>query len=87
MEELGVIETPIILTNTLAVWEAADALKRYTLDFPGNEDVRSVNPVVGETNDGRLNDIRGEHLKREDFLAAFREMFGDEREDRSRKAP
>jgi D-aminopeptidase len=73
VEELGVIETPIILTNTLAVWEAADALKRYTLDLPGNEDVRSVNPVVGETNDGRLNDIRGEHLKRRDFLAAIRE--------------
>jgi len=73
VEELGVIETPIILTNTLAVWEAADALKRYTLDLPGNEDVRSVNPVVGETNDGGLNDIRGEHLKREDFLAAIRE--------------
>ncbi len=73
VEELGVIETPIMLTNTLAVWEAADALKRYTLDLPGNENVRSVNPVVGETNDGQLNDIRGEHLKRGDFLAAIRE--------------
>ncbi len=76
VEELGVIETPILLTNTLAVWEAADALKRYTLDLSGNEDVRSVNPVVGETNDGRLNDIRGEHLKQEDFLAAIREAKG-----------
>jgi len=73
VEELGVIETPIMLTNTLAVWEAANALKRHTLDSPGNEDVRSVNPVVGETNDGRLNDIRGEHLKRDDFLAAIRD--------------
>ena len=73
VEELGVIETPIMLTNTLAVWEAADALKHYTLRLPGNEDVRSINPVVGETNDGRLNDIRGEHLKREDFLAAIQE--------------
>ena len=76
VEELGVMETPILLTNTLAVWEAADALKRYTLDLSGNEDVRSVNPVVGETNDGRLNDIRGEHLKQEDFLAAIREAKG-----------
>ncbi len=76
VEELGVIETPILLTNTLAVWEAADALKRYTLDLSGNEDVRSVNPVVSETNDGRLNDIRGEHLKQEDFLAAIREAKG-----------
>ncbi|MDE0433855.1 MAG: P1 family peptidase [Bryobacterales bacterium] len=73
IEELGVIETPIMLTNTLAVWEAADALKHYTLHLPGNEDVRSINPVVGETNDGRLNDIRGEHLRREDFLAAIQE--------------
>ncbi len=71
IEELGVIETPIMLTNTLAVWEAADALKHYTLHLTGNEDVRSINPVVGETNDGRLNDIRGEHLEREDFLAAI----------------
>jgi D-aminopeptidase len=71
VEELGVIETPILLTNTLAVWSAADALKHYTLTQPGNEDVRSVNPVVGETNDGALNDIRGEHLTREDFLAAL----------------
>ena len=73
VEELGVIETPIMLTNTLAVWEAADALKHYTLHLPGNENVRSINPVVGETNDGGLNDIRGEHLKREDFLAAIRD--------------
>lgn len=72
VEELGVIETPILLTNTLAVWRAADALKHYTLTQPGNEDVRSVNPVVGETNDGTLNDIRGEHLSREDFLSALR---------------
>ena len=72
VDELGVIETPIMLTNTLAVWEAADALKHYMLGLPGNENVRSINPVVGETNDGGLNDIRGEHLKREDFLAAIR---------------
>ena len=76
VEELGVIETPILLTNTLAVWAAADALKHHTLRQPGNENVRSVNPVVGETNDGRLNDIRGEHLGREDFLAALRDARG-----------
>jgi len=73
IEELGVIETPILLTNTLAVWAAADALKHYTLTQAGNEDVGSVNPVVGETNDGALNDIRGEHLTREDFLAALKD--------------
>ena len=76
IEELGVIETPILLTNTLAVWAAADALKYHTLQHSGNESVRSVNPVVGETNDGRLNDIRGEHLKREDFLAALGDARG-----------
>jgi D-aminopeptidase len=76
VEELGVIETPILLTNTLAVWAAADALRHYTLEQPGNEGVRSLNPVVGETNDGRLNDIRGEHLKREHFLAAISDARG-----------
>jgi D-aminopeptidase len=58
VEELGTIETPIALTNTLAVPAAASALIRYTLALPGNETVFSVNPVVGETNDGRLNAIR-----------------------------
>ena len=56
--ELGEIETPIILTNTLAVPTAAEAVIGWTLEQPGNEQVRSVNAVVGETNDGRLNDIR-----------------------------
>lgn len=56
--ELGEIETPIVLTNTLAVPRASEALIDWTLEQPGNEGVRSVNPVVGETNDGRLNDIR-----------------------------
>jgi D-aminopeptidase len=73
IEELGVIETPILLTNTLAVWRAADALRHYTITQPGNEDVRSVNVVVGETNDGRLNDIRAERPARADFLAALAE--------------
>ena len=71
IQELGVLETPILLTNTLAVWRAADALRHYTLTRPGNESVRSVNVVVGETNDGRLNDIRAERPTREDFLAAL----------------
>src|SRR5512133_1116870 len=56
--ELGEIETPILLTNTLSVPQAADALIDWTLDQPGNENVASVNPVVGETNDGWLNNIR-----------------------------
>jgi D-aminopeptidase len=56
--ELGEIETPIILTNTLAVPNAVEAILDWTLSQPGNENVRSVNPVVGETNDGFLNDIR-----------------------------
>jgi D-aminopeptidase len=58
IEELGEIETPIILTNTLAVPRAAEALIEWTLEGAGNENVHSVNPVVGETNDGTLNNIR-----------------------------
>lgn len=72
VNELGQLETPIILTNTLSVWEAAAALVDYTLALLGNENVRSVNPVVGETNDGWLNDIRGRHLRPEHFLQALR---------------
>jgi len=72
VEELGNIETPLILTNTLSVPTAADALIGYVLDQPGNQTVRSVNPVVGETNDGYLNDIRGRHVKREHILEAIR---------------
>lgn len=76
VNELGQLETPIILTNTLNVWEAAAALVDYTLALPGNEEVRSVNPVVGETNDGRLNNIRKRPLHREDFLEALRAATG-----------
>jgi D-aminopeptidase len=72
VEELGRIETPILLTNTLAVWDAAAALVDHMLGLTGNEKVRSINPVVGETNDGRLNDIRGRHLRKEHFLQALR---------------
>ena len=69
--ELGNLETPIVLTNTLSVPTAADALIDYTFSFPANADVRSVNPVVGETNDGYLNDIRGRHVTKADVLAAI----------------
>jgi len=71
VQELGVIETPIALTNTLAVWTVADALARTVLALPGNESVRSVNPVVGETNDGFLNDIRGRHVREEHLRDAI----------------
>lgn len=71
VEELGNIETPVILTNTLSVPTAADALVDYMLSLPGNENVGSVNPVVGETNDGWLNDIRGRHIKKEHVLKAI----------------
>jgi D-aminopeptidase len=71
IEELGNIETPIILTNTLSVPTAADALIDYSLSLPGCEDVGSVNPVVGETNDGWLNDIRGRHIKKKHVLKAI----------------
>jgi hypothetical protein len=61
VDELGEIETPVLLTNTLAVGNGMQAVIDYTLDQPGNEDVRSVNAVVGETNDGGLNDIRAHY--------------------------
>jgi D-aminopeptidase len=72
VEELGEIETPILLTSTLNVWRVADALVDYMLALPGNETVQSINPVVGETNDGWLNDIRGRHVGREEVFAAIR---------------
>jgi len=70
--ELGTIETPIVLTNTLSVGVALDAVVRYTIAQPGNEQVRSVNALVGETNDGGLNDIRGLHVTRDHVLDAIR---------------
>ena len=72
IEELGDIETPILLTSTISVPRVADALISYMLTQPGNEDVLSVNPVVGETNDGYLNDIRGRHIAPEDVFGAIR---------------
>jgi D-aminopeptidase len=70
--ELGTIETPIVLTNTLAVGTAVEAVVADALAREGNADVRSVNAVVGETNDRGLNDIRGRHVTREHVLAAIR---------------
>jgi D-aminopeptidase len=72
VNELGEIETPILLTNTLNVPRVADALIDWMLQLPGNEDVRSINPVVAETNDGFLNDIRGRHVGRDEIIAAIR---------------
>jgi len=72
VEELGEIETPILLTSTVAVARVADALITWMLQLPGNEDVLSINPVVGETNDGYLNDIRGRHVTPEDVFAALK---------------
>jgi D-aminopeptidase len=72
VEELGNLETPIILTNTLSVPTAADGVIDYILSLPGNERVGSVNPVVGETNDGWLNDIRGRHVKKQHVVEAIK---------------
>jgi D-aminopeptidase len=71
IEELGEIETPILLTNTLNVPEAAAGIIEWTLKQPGNADVRSVNAVVGETNDGTLNDIRARRVRPADAVAAI----------------
>jgi len=71
VDELGTIETPIVLTNTLAVGTAVEAVVRWTLDQAGNDNVRSVNALVGETNDGTLNDIRGLHVTRDHVMAAL----------------
>ena len=73
VEELGEIETPIALTSTLNVPRVADALLDYVLGLPGNEPVRSVNPLVAETNDGFLNDIRGRHVGPAEVLQAISE--------------
>src|SRR6266480_1731320 len=72
VNELGEIETPILLTSTLSVPRVADALIDYMLHLPGNEAVWSINPLVGETNERYLNDIRGRHITREDVFAAIK---------------
>jgi D-aminopeptidase len=72
VNELGEIETPILLTSTLSVPRVADYLMDYMLALPGNEQVQSINPLVAETNDGYLNDIRGRHISRDDVFAAIK---------------
>ena len=76
VEEMGDIETPILLTSTTSVPRVADALISYMLALPGNEDVLSINPVVGETNDGYLSDIRGRHITPDDVFAAIKGAKG-----------
>ncbi|HLP36874.1 P1 family peptidase [Lacibacter sp.] len=71
IKELGNIESPIILTNTLSVAEGINGVINYTLAQKGNEQVQSVNAIVGETNDGALNDIRGKHVKVDHVLQAI----------------
>lgn len=71
VDELGEIETPVVLTNTLSAPRAAEALLDWTLAQKGNEEVRSVNPIVGETNDGVLNNIRKMAVTKEHVLAAI----------------
>jgi D-aminopeptidase len=71
VRELGTIETPVVLTNTLNVGTAVEAVVAYVLSSDGNEGVRSVNAVVGETNDGYLNDIRGRHVQPADVHEAI----------------
>lgn len=73
IKELGNLESPIILTNTLGVGTAMNAVVGYTLQQAGNEQVQSVNAVVGETNDGYLNDIRGRHVREEHVLQAIQQ--------------
>jgi D-aminopeptidase len=72
VDELGTIETPIALTNTMSVGAAIEGLVRWTADQKGNEQVRSVNALVGETNDGGLNDIRGQHVRPQHVIDAIR---------------
>lgn len=76
LAELGAIETPIVLTGTLSAFRAADALVTYMLALPGNEEMRSVNPVVGETNDGYLSDIRARPVTERMVLDALEEAKG-----------
>jgi len=81
VNELGNLETPIVLTNTLNVSTAMDALIEYTLNEKGNEKAASVNALVGETNDGFLNDIRGRHVTKSDVLQALANASADKVEE------
>src|SRR5206468_7570853 len=71
VNELGELETPILLTSTLSVWRAADALAQWMLEQPGMSRVRSINPLVGETNDSVLNDFRQRRIDQEAVRAAL----------------
>lgn len=77
VQELGTLESPIILTNTLSVSAGIEGVVRYTLSQFGNEKVLSVNAVVGETNDGYLNDIRGMHISSENVIEAIKKAKTD----------
>lgn len=81
IRELGNLETPIALTNTLNVFSVAESLVEYMISLPGNEEVRSVNPVAGECNDGWLNDIRGRHVSKKDVLEALALASGERVEE------
>jgi D-aminopeptidase len=76
VDEMGDIETPILLTSTTSVPRVSDGLVSYMLALPGNEEVLSINPVVGETNDGYLNDIRGRHITSDDVFGAIKNAKG-----------
>jgi len=76
LRELGELETPILLTCTLCVWRAADAMVSWLLERPGMRNVRSINPVVGETNDGSLSDIRSRPIRPEDVVHALESASG-----------
>lgn len=76
VQELGELETPILLTCTLCVWRAADAMTDWLLRQPGMDGVRSINPVVGETNDGTLNDIRARPILPEHVFRALEGAAG-----------
>jgi D-aminopeptidase len=78
VQQLGQLETPILLTNTLSVWDVAAALSDWMLAQPENQTVRSINPVVGEANDGWLNDIRGRHVKAEHVRAALASAMSEQ---------
>ena len=81
VNELGNLETPIILTNTLSVGTAMNALIEHVLHQPGNEKVSSVNALVGETNDSYLNDIRGRHVNKEDVHNAIKNATSGKTEE------
>jgi len=76
VNELGEIETPILLTSTLSVPQVGDAVLGYMLSLPDNQDVQSVNALVAETNDGYLNDIRGRHITPDDVVSAIKNARG-----------